>query len=38
MSIATGAFPIQPEPGLLGLTVVVIGGSRCPGEFRCPVK
>ena len=27
MSIATGASPIQPEPGLLGQTVVVIGGS-----------
>jgi NAD(P)-dependent dehydrogenase (short-subunit alcohol dehydrogenase family) len=27
MSIATGASPIQPEPQLLGQTVVVIGGS-----------
>src|ERR1700687_2002582 len=27
MSIATGSSPIQPEPGLLGQTVVVIGGS-----------
>ena len=27
MSIATGASPIRPEPGLLGQTVVVIGGS-----------
>ena len=27
MSIATGASPVQPEPGLLGQTVVVIGGS-----------
>jgi hypothetical protein len=27
MSIATGASPIQREPGLLGQTVVVIGGS-----------
>ncbi len=27
MSIATGASFIQPEPGLLGQTVVVIGGS-----------
>jgi NAD(P)-dependent dehydrogenase (short-subunit alcohol dehydrogenase family) len=27
MSIATGTSPIQPEPGLLGQTVVVIGGS-----------
>ncbi len=27
MSIATGVSPIQPEPGLLGQTVVVIGGS-----------
>jgi hypothetical protein len=27
MSIATGASPIKPEPGLLGQTVVVIGGS-----------
>src|ERR1700693_1853289 len=27
MSIATGASPIQLEPGLLGQTVVVIGGS-----------
>jgi NAD(P)-dependent dehydrogenase (short-subunit alcohol dehydrogenase family) len=27
MSIATGASPIQTEPGLLGQTVVVIGGS-----------
>lgn len=27
MSIATGASPIQPEPGLLGQTVVVIGGT-----------
>src|ERR1700678_4430085 len=27
MSIATGASPIPPEPGLLGQTVVVIGGS-----------
>ena len=27
MSIATGASPIQPEPRLLGQTVVVIGGS-----------
>jgi NAD(P)-dependent dehydrogenase (short-subunit alcohol dehydrogenase family) len=27
MSIATGASSIQPEPGLLGQTVVVIGGS-----------
>jgi NAD(P)-dependent dehydrogenase (short-subunit alcohol dehydrogenase family) len=27
MSIGTGASPIQPEPGLLGQTVVVIGGS-----------
>jgi NAD(P)-dependent dehydrogenase (short-subunit alcohol dehydrogenase family) len=27
MNIATGASPIQPEPGLLGQTVVVIGGS-----------
>src|SRR5271155_1283262 len=27
MSIATGASPIQPEPGLLGQTVAVIGGS-----------
>jgi NAD(P)-dependent dehydrogenase (short-subunit alcohol dehydrogenase family) len=27
MSIATGATPIQPEPTLLGQTVVVIGGS-----------
>jgi NAD(P)-dependent dehydrogenase (short-subunit alcohol dehydrogenase family) len=27
MSIATGASLIQPEPGLLGQTVVVIGGS-----------
>jgi len=27
MSIGTGTSPIQPEPGLLGQTVVVIGGS-----------
>jgi NAD(P)-dependent dehydrogenase (short-subunit alcohol dehydrogenase family) len=27
MSVATGTSPIQPEPGLLGQTVVVIGGS-----------
>ena len=27
MSMATGTSPIQPEPGLLGQTVVVIGGS-----------
>ena len=27
MSIATGTSPIRPEPGLLGQTVVVIGGS-----------
>ena len=27
MSIATGTSLIQPEPGLLGQTVVVIGGS-----------
>jgi len=27
MSIAAGTSPIQPEPGLLGQTVVVIGGS-----------
>jgi NAD(P)-dependent dehydrogenase (short-subunit alcohol dehydrogenase family) len=27
MSSATGASPIQPEPGLRGQTVVVIGGS-----------
>jgi NAD(P)-dependent dehydrogenase (short-subunit alcohol dehydrogenase family) len=27
MTIAIGASPIQPEPGLLGQTVVVIGGS-----------
>jgi hypothetical protein len=27
MSTATGTAPIQPEPGLLGQTVVVIGGS-----------
>jgi NAD(P)-dependent dehydrogenase (short-subunit alcohol dehydrogenase family) len=27
MSIATGVSPIQPGPGLLGQTVVVIGGS-----------
>ena len=27
MRIATGASPIQPEPGLLGQIVVVIGGS-----------
>ncbi len=27
MSIATGTSPIQPEPVLLGQTVVVIGGS-----------
>ena len=27
MSIAAGASLIQPEPGLLGQTVVVIGGS-----------
>ncbi len=27
MSIATGTSPIQPEPGLLGQTVVVIGGN-----------
>ena len=27
MSIATGATPIQPGPGLVGQTVVVIGGS-----------
>ena len=27
MSIATGVSPVQPEPGLLGQTVVVIGGS-----------
>ena len=27
MSIATSASPIQPEPGLLGQTIVVIGGS-----------
>ncbi len=27
MSIATGASPIQPEPGLLGQTIVVIGGT-----------
>jgi NAD(P)-dependent dehydrogenase (short-subunit alcohol dehydrogenase family) len=27
MSIATGVSPFQPEPGLLGQTVVVIGGS-----------
>jgi NAD(P)-dependent dehydrogenase (short-subunit alcohol dehydrogenase family) len=27
MSIATGTSPIQPEPGLLGQTVLVIGGS-----------
>src|ERR1700682_5669819 len=27
MSIATGRSPIQPEPGLLGQTVVVIGAS-----------
>ena len=27
MTIATGVSPIQPEPGLLGQTVVVIGGS-----------
>src|ERR1700691_6175008 len=27
MSIGSGASPIRPEPGLLGQTVVVIGGS-----------
>jgi NAD(P)-dependent dehydrogenase (short-subunit alcohol dehydrogenase family) len=27
MTIATGTSPIRPEPGLLGQTVVVIGGS-----------
>jgi NAD(P)-dependent dehydrogenase (short-subunit alcohol dehydrogenase family) len=27
MSIATSTSPIRPEPGLLGQTVVVIGGS-----------
>jgi hypothetical protein len=27
MSIATSTFPVQPERGLLGQTVVVIGGS-----------
>jgi hypothetical protein len=27
MSIATGTSPIQPEPGLLGQTVVVMGGN-----------
>jgi NAD(P)-dependent dehydrogenase (short-subunit alcohol dehydrogenase family) len=27
MSMATGTSPIQPEPGLLGQTVVVIGGT-----------
>ena len=27
MSIAAGASPIRPQPGLLGQTVVVIGGS-----------
>src|SRR6202521_2751537 len=27
MSIATSTSPIKPEPGLLGQTVVVIGGS-----------
>jgi NAD(P)-dependent dehydrogenase (short-subunit alcohol dehydrogenase family) len=27
MSIATGVSPIQPQPGLFGQTVVVIGGS-----------
>jgi len=27
MSIATGVYPIQPQPGLLGQTVVVIGGT-----------
>jgi NADP-dependent 3-hydroxy acid dehydrogenase YdfG len=27
MSIAAAASPIQPEPGLLGQTLVVIGGS-----------
>ena len=27
MSIATGASPIRPQPGLLGQTVVVIGDS-----------
>ncbi len=27
MSTATGTFPIKPEPGLLGQTVVVIWGS-----------
>jgi NAD(P)-dependent dehydrogenase (short-subunit alcohol dehydrogenase family) len=27
MSVATGTSPIPPEPGLLGQTVVVIGGS-----------
>jgi NAD(P)-dependent dehydrogenase (short-subunit alcohol dehydrogenase family) len=34
MSIATGASPIQPEPGLLGQTVVVIGGSAGIGLER----
>jgi NAD(P)-dependent dehydrogenase (short-subunit alcohol dehydrogenase family) len=27
MNMATGVSPIQPEPGLLGQTIVVIGGS-----------
>ncbi len=27
MSIATGTSPVRPEPGLLGQTVVVIGGT-----------
>jgi len=27
MSIATGVSPVQPQPGLLGQTVVVIGGT-----------
>jgi hypothetical protein len=31
MSIATGTSPLQAEPGLLGQTVVVIGGSASIG-------
>src|SRR6185437_992407 len=31
MSVATGTSSIQPQPGLLGQTVVVIGGSAGSG-------
>jgi hypothetical protein len=33
MSIATSASPLQPEPGLLGHPVVVIGGSAAVSRF-----